>query len=295
MRFKFSNYNYNFIGRRKIWYIISAAIILIGIIGFLVSGFNFGIDFLGGSLMEVEFKRELDIAELREAMADSGHPTAILQRTDARQYIIRTLPVNTQEKNEILDNLDEQIGINRPILQNRNVLPTFSRLITRLAMIAVAISIAGILIYVWIRFEVRFAVAAIFALMHDVLITLGFYALFNREINITTIAVILSLLGYSINDTIVVFDRVREDTRTIKNLTYEELINNSVNKTLARSLNTAITTLFPVIVLLIIGNQTLKDFAFGLTIGIVAGAYSSIFIASPILVMWNNRFPKYKR
>ncbi len=295
MRFKFTDYNFNFIGTRKIWYLFSAAIIIAGIIGFLVSGFNFGIDFLGGSLMEVEFKRELDIAELREVLSDSGHPTAILQRTDPRQFIIRTLPVNTQEKNEILDNLDESIGINRPILQNRNVLPTFSSLITRLAMTAVAISIAGILIYVWIRFEVRFAVAAISALIHDVLITLGFYALFNREINITTIAVILSLLGYSINDTIVVFDRIREDTRTIKNVSYEQIVNNSVNKTLARSINTAITTLFPVIVLLIIGNQTLKDFAFGLTIGIVAGAYSSIFIASPILVMWNNRFPKYKR
>jgi len=295
LRFKFSDYNFNFIGRRKIWYIISAAVIIAGIIGFIVSGFNFGIDFLGGSLMEVQFKREVDISELRMVMSEAGHPTSIIQRTDARQYIIRTLPVNTEEKNEILDELDEQIGINRPILQNRNVLPTFSRHITRLAMIAVAISIAGILIYIWIRFEVRFAVAAIFALIHDVLITLGFYAIFNREINITTIAVILSLLGYSINDTIVVFDRVREDTRTMKSLRYEDLVNNSVNKTLARSINTAVTTLFPIIILLIIGNQTLKDFAFGLMVGIIAGAYSSIFIASPILVMWNNRFPKYKR
>jgi preprotein translocase subunit SecF len=287
--------NFDFMGRRKIWYIISAAIILAGIIGFIVNGFNFGIDFRGGSLMEVEFSREVDITELREVMAETGHPTAILQRSGSRQFIIRTLPVDTEEKNEILDALDEEIGIQRPILQNRNVLPTFSRLITRLAMIAVAISIAGILGYIWIRFEVRFAIAAIFALIHDVTLTLGFYALFNREINIATIAVILSLLGYSINDTIVVFDRIREDTRTNRSLRYEELVNSSVNKTLSRSINTSITTLFPVIILLIIGNQTLRDFAFGLTIGITAGAYSSIFIASPILVMWNNRFPRYKR
>lgn len=289
------SYKFDFVGKRKIWFIVSSVIILAGIIMFSIRGFNYGIDFLGGNLMEVKFKHEVPIAELRKAMEEIGYGKSILQSTALDQYIIRTVPITVQEKTRILDNLDEKIGIERPIIQDRDVAAGFSKQITKYALIAVAISIAGILIYIWIRFEVRFAIVSIFELLHDLLIVLGFYAITYREFNTTTIAVILTILGYSLSDTIIIFDRVREELRISKKEKFSDLVNYSINKTLVRSIGTAATTLFPIILLLIVGNETLKDFAFGLFIGIISGSYSSVFIGSPLLVVWNNRFQKYKK
>ncbi|GAG85489.1 unnamed protein product, partial [marine sediment metagenome] len=136
---------------------------------------------------------------------------------------------------------------------------------------------------------------AIFALLHDVLVTLGIYAISNREINTATIAAILTILGYSLNDTIVVFNRIRENTPAAGKLGYSQVVNDSVNKTLTRSINTSVTTLFPVVLLLTLGSSALKDFAFALAIGIISGTYSSMFFASPILAAWNNKFPRYKK
>lgn len=290
-----SSYKFDFIGKRKIWFIFSTILIITGIVFFFVRGFNYGIDFLGGNLMEVKFKQDVPISELRKAMEDIGYGKSILQSTASDQYIIRTVPIDIKEKNKILDNLDKKIGIIRPLVQDRNVAAGFSKQITKNALIAVAISIVGILIYIWIRFEVRFAIVAVIELLHDLLILLGFYAITYREFNTTSIAVILTILGYSLSDTIIVFDRVREELRLTKKDKFSDVVNYSVNKTLVRSLGTAATTLFPIIVLLIIGNETLKDFAFGLFVGIISGCYSSVFIGSPLLVVWNNRFPRYKK
>jgi len=276
--------------------IISFVMIIAGITGYFIQGgFNLGIDFLGGSLMEVEFTRDVDVTEVRSVMNDIGFRNAILQRTESNKFIIRTTPINTEVKNEILDSLDEKIGTTGTLLQDRNVDPGFGKQITKYAFIAVGIGIVGILIYIWIRFEFRFGAAAILALVHDVLVTLGVYAILNREINTSTIAAILTIIGYSINDTIVVFDRIRENTPTTRKLGYIKVVNDSINKTLSRSINTSLTTLIPIILLLILGTAALKDFALALTVGIVTGTYSSIFIASPIVVAWNNRFPKYKK
>lgn len=283
--------------------------IIIGVAGyFLRGGFNLGIDFLGGSLFEVEFEKEVNVSEVREVMNELGYSSAILQmvktdlvQTESNRFIIRIKakelgePISTEEKDQILDLLDERIGVVGELLQDRTVDPGFSRVLINNALIAIGISIAGILIYVWIRFEFRFGAAAILALIHDVLVTLGIYAILSREINTSTIAAILTIIGYSLNDTIVVFDRVRENTPLTGRLGYSRVVNDSVNITLSRSINTSITTLFPVVLLLILGTSALKDFALALTIGIISGTYSSIFFASPILVAWNNRFPKYKK
>jgi len=306
---KFKNYNFNFIGKRKIWFIISLAIIAAGIVGFIIQGgFNFGIDFLGGSLIEVEFERDTNAAEIRNVMSDLGHQDVILQRvvnnllqTESDRFIIRIkakekgVPISTGEKNEILNSLNEKIGITGTLLQDRTVDAGFGSVLIWNALKAIGISIAGILIYVWIRFELRFGAAAILALVHDVLVTLGVYAILNREINTSTIAAILTIIGYSINDTIVVFDRIRENTPMTGKLGYIRVVNDSLNVTLSRSINTSLTTLIPIILLLILGTAALKDFALALTVGIVTGTYSSIFIASPVLVAWNNKFPKYKK
>jgi len=306
---RFRNFNFNFIGKRNIWFIISLAVIIIGVAGFFLrGGFNLGIDFLGGSLIEVEFEKEVNVSEVREVMNELGYSSVILQmvktdlvQTESNRFIIRIKakelgePISTEEKDQILDLLDERIGVVGELLQDRTVDPGFSRVLINNALIAIGISIAGILIYVWIRFEFRFGAAAILALMHDVLVTLGIYAILNREINTSTIAAILTIIGYSLNDTIVVFDRVRENTPLTGRLGYSRVVNDSVNVTLSRSINTSLTTLFPVVLLLILGTSALKDFALALTFGIISGTYSSIFFASPILVAWNNRFPKYKK
>lgn len=288
-------YRFDFIGRSKFVVIVSTLFIIIGIIFSFVRGFNFGIDFRGGSLMEVQFSRDVNITELRKTMEDLGYGKAILQSTASNRYIIRTIELTDEEKTNILDGLGENIGITRPLIQDRGVEAGFSQTITRNALIAVAISVAGILIYIWIRFAVRFAIVAILELLHDLLIILSFYAVTFREFNTTTIAVILTILGYSLSDGIIIFDRMREELRISRKDRFIDLANYSINKTLVRSLGTAATTLFPIIVLLIIGNETLKDFAFGLTLGIISGSYSSVFIGPPVLTVWNNRFPKYKK
>ena len=245
--------------------------------------------------MEVKFQKSISISDLRRTMEEIGYGKAILQSTAPDRYIIRTVQLTAEEKTKILDDLDKKVGITRPLIQDRNVAPGFSKTITNNMLLAVAISIAGILIYVWIRFAVRFALVAILELFHDLLIILSFYAITYREFNTTTIAVILTILGYSLSDAIVIFDRVREELRFGKRDSFPDLVNYSMNKTIVRSLGTAATTLFPIIVLLIVGNETLKDFAFGLFVGIISGSYSSIFVGPPVLVAWNKRFPVYKK
>lgn len=288
-------YRFDFIGRSKFVVIASTLFIIAGIIFFFLRGLNFGIDFRGGNLMEVQFSKDVTITELRKTMEDLGYGKAILQSTASDRYIIRTTELTNEEKTEILDGLDKDIGITKPLIQDRDVEAGFSQTITRNALKAIAISIAGILIYVWIRFAVRFAVVAIIELIHDLLIILSFYAITFREFNTTTIAVILTILGYSLSDAIIIFDRMREELRVSRRDRFIDLANYSMNKTLVRSLGTAATTLFPIVILLIVGNETLKDFAFGLTLGIISGSYSSIFIGPPILTAWNNRFPRYKK
>jgi len=293
---------FDFIGKRKIWFILSLIVVLVGVAGYFIQGgFNFGIDFLGGSLIEVEFDGTTDVGQIRDVLEDAGYGSSIIQQTDNNKYIIRIKAeeigktIEIDEKARILDALDEGMGINPVLLQDRTVNPGFGSILIRNALMAMAISLAGILIYVWIRFEFRFGATAIVTLGHDVLVTLGVYAILNREINTSTIAALLTIIGYSLNDTIVVFDRIRENTPNARSLGYANIVNQSVNMTLSRSINTSITSLFPVILLLILGTTALKDFALALTVGIIAGTYSSIFFASPILVVWNNRFSKYKK
>ena len=289
------SYRFDFLGKSKFVVIISTVFIIVGIIFFFTRGFNFGIDFRGGNLMEVQFQKDILIADLRTTMEEIGYGKAILQSTAPDRYIIRTVHLTDEEKTKILDDLDKKVGITRPLIQDRNVAPGFSQTITKNALIAVAISLAGILIYVWIRFAVRFALIAILELLHDLLIILSFYAITYREFNTTTIAVILTILGYSLSDSIVVFDRIREELRFGKRDSFPDLVNYSINKIIVRTFSTTATTLFTIIVLLIVGNETLKDFAFGLFIGIISGSYSSIFVGPPVLVAWNKKFPVYKK
>ncbi len=246
---------FDFIGKRKIWFILSLIVVLVGVAGYFIQGgFNFGIDFLGGSLIEVEFDGTTDVGQIRDVLEDAGYGSSIIQQTDNNKYIIRIKAeeigktIEIDEKARILDALDEGMGINPVLLQDRTVNPGFGSILIRNALMAMAISLAGILIYVWIRFEFRFGATAIVTLGHDVLVTLGVYAILNREINTSTIAALLTIIGYSLNDTIVVFDRIRENTPNARSLGYTNIVNQSVNMTLTRSVNTSLTSLFPGII-----------------------------------------------
>jgi preprotein translocase subunit SecF len=291
----------------KIWFTLSLVIILAGVTGYFINGFNLGIDFVGGSLIELKFKQDTNAAEVRGIMSEMGYENVIIQRvgnmleTESDRFIIRIKAekkgesIGVEEKNEIINKMDEKIGVEGEPLQDRSVDPGFGNLLIWNAIKAIAISIAGMLIYVWIRFEFRFGAVAILALIHDVLVTVGVYAILNREINTSTIAALLTIIGYSLNDTIVVFDRIRENIPMAGKMGYGNMVNFSVNTTLSRSINTSLTTLTPIILLLALGTTALKDFAIALTVGVLCGTYSSIFLASPVLVAWNNRFPKYKK
>ena len=230
---------FDFIGKRRIWFIISLVVIIAGVAGYFIQGgFNFGIDFLGGSLIEIEFDRDTDVAQIRDVLEDTGYGSSIIQQTDTNKYIIRIKAeeigksLDLDEKARILDALDDEIGINPVLLQDRTVNPGFGSILIRNALIAIAISLAGILIYVWIRFEFRFGATAIVTLAHDVLVTLGVYAILNREINTSTIAALLTIIGYSLNDTIVIFDRIRENTPQARSLGYSGVVNQSANMTI---------------------------------------------------------------
>ncbi len=282
---------FDFIGRKKIWFILSSVIILVGLIVLLIKGLSFGIEFKGGTLFDIKFEKSVSVSEVRSTLSKFGLGGSIIQPVSSTEMIIRMKSLTPEEQNKVLTALNEKFKVKDYTIQG--VGPGWGAHITRAALIALSLSIIGLLLYTSWRFEFKMAVAAIIALVHDILITVGIYALVGRTITPNTVAALLTILGYSLYDTIVVFHRVLENTPRIKK-TYSFMVNESINQVLARSINTSLTTLFSVIALLLFGGETLKDFAFVLFVGIVSGSYSSIFVASPVLSIWKEQEPKYK-
>jgi preprotein translocase SecF subunit len=283
----------NFVGYRKWWYMLSGVVIVAGMISFGVRGLNMGIDFKGGNLFEIEFEKTLTVHDIRSSLEKVGFGDVIIQQVStADHYVIKTGILTKEEKAEVKDEL-QQLGVKK-FLRDESVTPKFGQKLTWDAVKALGVSLVAILIYITIRFEFRIAVAAIIELIHDTLVFIGIYSISFREVTTSTVAAYLTILGYSLMDSIVIFDRIRENKNVLRKLPFEEVVNSSINQTLARSINTTLATLIPVICLLVIGGDTLKDFAFALTIGILSGAYSSIFNGSQIIVSWNRVSPKYK-
>ncbi|MGI6684986.1 MAG: protein translocase subunit SecF [Bacillota bacterium] len=279
---------FNFIGRRKIWYIISLAIIIPGICSLFFQGLNLGIDFTGGNLIQVKFNQEVSSQEVRNVFSEQINDGISVQEAEDNNFLVRT-PVLTEEQgNKIITSLTSKIGENQ-ILRNEHVGPVIGKELALNALYALAIASVLMVIYISFRFEFRFGIAGIISLLHDVLIVVGIFSLFQIEVDSAFVAAILTIVGYSINDTIVIFDRIRENLRG-KNRKEERaaLINRSITQTLARSINTVLTTLFPLLALLLLGGATIKVFALALLIGIASGCYSSIFVASPIWFDLNN-------
>jgi SecD/SecF fusion protein len=289
----------DFMRKRYLWFAISGTVIAIGIGALAVKGLNLGIDFKGGTQVTFTTPKPVSLASVRNQAAQYGKEPVVQGRgkgfgTDQyRSFQIRLLPLNGPQTSALKTAVEQRFDTTK--IQIQTVSSSFGRQIARGAIIAVVFSLLLIVLYIAIRFDFKFAVPVIIALVHDILITVGIYALIGRQVSNSTVAAVLTVLGYSIYDTIIIFDRIRENVPLMRRAPFATIANVSLWETIRRSLATSFITLLPIVALLIFGGATLKDFAFALMVGIVSGAYSSIFIAAPVLTMWKEREPEFAR
>ena len=278
--------NVDFVGGWRIWFAVSAVFLLLSVGAIALGGMNFGIDFTGGSKFTasgVEGSPGTD--EVGDALPGGLGERSFVQRLGDEGYEVRTPVLSQEENTEVQQALEDFLGAEVSVT---SISPTFGGQIREQALQAVAAALLIIVLYISLRFEFAFAFAAMVALLHDILITVGFYALVGREVNLVTVVAVLTVLGYSLYDTIIIFDRIRENTPEAgyNRRRYDELANNSIRQVVMRSIYTSTVTLIPVTALLLFGESTLSDFAFALLVGIAAGTYSSIFIAAPTLCLF---------
>jgi SecD/SecF fusion protein len=289
----------DFIGRRRLWFGISASIVTASVLALVVLGLNLGIDFKGGTQIGFETPQPTSLAQVRVQAAKIGQGNAVIQGRGPstneayKSFQIRTETLTTEESAALTADLKKTV--NADAFGIKNVSASFGRQIAKSAILAIIVSLLLIVGYISLRFQWQFAVPAIVALVHDILITVGVYALLGREVSTATVAAVLTVLGYSIYDTIIIFDRIRENIPLMKRASMRQITNVSLWETIPRSLATTFITLLPVVSLLIFGGATLNDFAFALLIGIGSGAYSSIFVAAPLLDWIKEREPEYAR
>ena len=291
--------NIDFMRKRYVWFALSGTIVLIAIVSLGVRGLNLGIDFKGGTQITFKTAAPTSIETVRAQAKTVGDASAVIQ---GRGVATNGNYTSFQVRTKALKG-DSQTRLSALLVQNvkaqslgvRNVSESFGRQIARLAIWAVIVSLLLIVIYIWIRFDFKYSMPIIIALVHDLLIAIGIYSLSGRELTSSTVAALLTVLGYSIYDTIIIFDRIRENTPLMKRASFRQITNVSLWETIPRSLATTFITLLPVAALLFFGGATLQDFAFALLVGVGAGAYSSIFIAAPLLTIWKEREPEWKR
>jgi preprotein translocase subunit SecF len=290
----FGESNIDFVGRRGIAAVISLALILVGLASLVVkNGPAYSIDFTGGSLLQIQFAEPVPVDVVRAKLQEVGYSAAQIQRFGEPNELLIRIPDTGDD--EAIETVKESLRESWPDLELRReevVGPKIGGELRVAALEAIVFALVLILVYITIRFEFRFAVAAIVALVHDVLITLGAFSLMGHEISLAVIAAFLTIVGYSLNDTIVVFDRIRENLRVPARTAHDIILNRSVNQSLSRTIITSGTTILVVMILLVFGGEVLRDFALALVIGIVVGTYSSIFIATPVLVEWQKRWPR---
>lgn len=274
----------NFIKNRKIFYAISALFIAIGIIFFFIKGFNFGIDFTGGTVFEVHAGKFIPSEEIMPIFTELDNTASIVYsgEDNSTAIIKSTKDFNTAQISEIKENLKEKFGIEKDRVSSNSTGATMGKEIQRKAVTSILIAGVLMLLYITVRFQLKFGIAAVIALLHDVLITLSFYAIFQLPFNSSLIAAILTIVGYSINATIIIFDRIREEKKYMNGRTMEEVVNYSINKTVRRTIITTVTTVLAVLTLYYVGVEAVKVLALPLLIGLLAGAYSSLFLASSI-------------
>ena len=270
----------------------SIILIIISLLLLLIKGLNYGVDFKGGTLIEIRTNdKNISISDLRRSFnkMNLGDVT-VKQFGSENDFIVKFEKRNSNKSNfieEIKNKLTNYIGDNYDFRRVENVGPKVSSELLKSGIIAIGLSLAAMLIYIWIRFEWQFSLGAIIAIFHDVIVTLGIFSLFSFEINLSIVAAVLTIVGYSMNDTVVIFDRVRENLKKYSDIKIFELTNISINETLSRTIITSITTLIALLSIYFFGGEILKGFSLAMILGVIFGTYSSIYIANPILVLLN--------
>jgi len=292
------NVNIDFLGKRKLASMISGAVILAGLVSIVLHGGPlYSIDFEGGTEIQVLFTESTDVEAVRSALSDIGYGDAAIRsfgNEDEFLIHVKTSTKSEEQVNTIREALASIHGGSYEIRRLETVGPKIGKELKGDMISAVLIAMAGIVIYISIRFQFMYAIGALVALTHDVLITLGLFSLLNMEISLSVLAAFLFIVGYSLNDTIVVFDRVRENAKEKRHDSFMSVLNISLNQTLNRTVITSLTTLTVVLILLVFGGEVIKPFAFALTIGLIVGTYSSIFVASPVVLAWDENQKKKK-
>jgi len=280
----------DFIGKRKIFYIISAVIIIGGLLIFASRGeSNYGVDFSGGTLQQFVFDKPIKIDDVRNGLKEIGLGSASIQQYgNPKELIVRTQEDTTKELREIFTSKFKDNSFN--VLRVETVGPAVGKSLKQNAVASLLLGLAGILVYVMIRFNLKYAVAGVVGILHDVLIAIVALALTHRQFDLTVVAALLTIAGYSINDTIVIYDRIREDLRLVKKGSFTDIVNLSINQTLGRTVLTTAVTMLVVMALLFFGGEVLNDFAFCLFVGFLSGVYSTIYISSPLIISWHKKF-----
>jgi len=286
--------------RYKWWFLASlTAITVFAIVAVFIVGLDLGIDFRGGVRMEFSLEQEATVDDIRALVSENGVQEPVVQSVGTpatgSAFMITAEEMSQEQIDQVQAQLDQRYGLDEEATGVEQVGGSFSRDTTNRAFIAVAIAVVAIVAYLSFRFEFKFAIPAILALIHDVGLTLGIYAASNRLVTSATVAAILTILGYSVHDTIIVYDRMRENTLLMKKETYGDMVDLSIRQTMVRSINTTIALLLPLVAILVFGGPTLRDFAMALTIGVVAGTYSSFFVAAPLVTIWKEREPRYRK
>jgi SecD/SecF fusion protein len=292
-------FNIDFMGNRNIMFGISLVLIVVAIAALGIRGLKFGVEFQGGTSIDISRAGTLTQAQVTQAFASAGLPPSQVQESTDRVTGTRGFIVRSNETSDSLAQTSARtaataLKLGEGDYQVTTIGPDWGKSITGSALVALLAALLAILLYVSLRFEYKMSVTAIIALVHDILITLGLYALVGWEVTPNVVAALLAILGYSLYDTIVVFHRIKENSQGLVKQSFMTMANESINEVLVRSINTSLTSLIPVIVLLFFGGATLKDYALALVIGLTSGAYSSIGVAAPIFALWKEREPKYK-
>ena len=279
------NVRFDVMGLRKAATAVSAALILISIVALVLRGLNFGIDFTGGYIVEAGFEQPAELPSIREALANNGFEDAIVQHFGTTtEVLVRLAPAEGLTGAKVNTDVDRVLaGLGQGDVSMRRVEfvgPQVGEELREQGGLAVLIALFFIVIYIWLRFEKKFSVGAVAALVHDVVITLGFFAITQINFDLSVLAAILAVIGYSLNDTIVVFDRIRENFTGIRKKTPIEVMNISINQTLSRTIITSLTTLLVLLALFLLGGESIRSFAVALIIGVIVGTYSSIYVAS---------------
>ena len=285
------NRNYNFMALRRPALLLSAVLVLASLAFLFTRGLNLGIDFTGGNVIQLEFDNLPEVAEVRKVVSGVVAQEAMIQKFGEKGVIIRTNE-DTEESREQVISVLQKAFPDMKVSGYEKVGPVVGGELRRQAVIGVSIALVAILIYITVRFRFRVAVVSVVPLVHDVLIALGFFSLTQMEVSSSFIAAILTIVGYSLNNTIIILDRIRENWRDLGRDGIEKLVNDSVNQTLARTINTTLTTLFPVIALCVWGGPVLQAFSYAMLVGIIAGTYSSMFVATGALIEWYRARPE---